>query len=73
VKLPRSTQPYVRLKQGFVYLVAIIDWYSRKVLSWRFSNTMHTSFCIEALEEAISRHGSPEYFNADQGAQFTAE
>ena len=60
---------YIRVRHGFVYLVAVIDWYSRKVLSWRLSNTMDTSFCIEALET----HGTPEYFNTDQGAQFTSE
>ena len=64
---------YVRLTKGFAYLVAVIDWYSRKVLSWRLSNTMDTSFCTEALQEAISTYGIPEYFNTDQGAQFTAE
>jgi putative transposase len=64
---------YVRLRQGFAYLVAVIDWYSRKVLSWRLSNTMDTSFCTEALQEAIDAYGAPEYFNTDQGAQFTAE
>lgn len=63
----------MRLKQGFAYLVAVIDWYSRKVLSWRLSNTMDTSFCTDALQEAISLYGAPEYFNTDQGAQFTAE
>ncbi len=56
-----------------MYLVAIIDWYSRKVLSWRVSNTMDTDFCIDALEEALQRHGTPEIFNTDQGAQFTSE
>jgi putative transposase len=64
---------YIRLLHGFVYLVAVIDWYSRKVLSWRLSNTMDTSFCIEALQEALDIYGTPEYFNTDQGAQFTAE
>jgi len=64
---------YVRLEHGFAYLVAVIDWYSRKVLSWRLSNTMDTAFCIEALEEAIRTYGPPEYFNTDQGAQFTAK
>jgi putative transposase len=63
---------YVRLKHGFAYLVAVIDWYSRKVLSWRLSNTMDTSFCLETLEEAIQKQGAPEYFNTDQGAQFTS-
>lgn len=56
-----------------MYLVAIIDWYSRKVLSWRVSNTMDTDFCVDALEEALQRHGTPEIFNTDQGVQFTSE
>jgi putative transposase len=56
-----------------VYLVAIIDWYSRRVLSWRMSNTLDSRFCVEALEEALERFGQPEIFNSDQGAQFTAE
>ena len=56
-----------------MYLVAIMDWYSRRVLAWRVSNTMDTAFCIEALEDAIQRHGVPEIFNTDQGAQFTSE
>ena len=64
---------YIPLKKGFLYLVAIKDWYSRKVLSWRLSNTMDTSFCISALEEALARHGIPEIFNTDQGVQFTSE
>ena len=64
---------YVRLPHGFVYLVAIIDWYSRKVLSWRISNTMDTVFCVDCLEEALQRHGKPEIFNTDQGCQFTSE
>ena len=64
---------YIRVRHGFVYLVAVIDWYSRKVISWRISNTMDTSFCIEALEEALEIYRSPEYFNTDQGAQFTSE
>ena len=59
--------------RGAVTMYAVIDWYSRKVLSWRLSNTMDTSFCIEALNEALSKHGTPEYFNTDQGAQFTSE
>ena len=62
---------YIRLEQGFVYLVAIMDWYSRRVLSWRLSNTMDTSFCIEALKEAL-QHGKPQVFNSDQGSQFTS-
>jgi len=64
---------YVRLTQGFAYLVAIIDWHSRKVLSWKLSNTMDTGFCVEALKEALGRYGVPEYFNTDQGAQFTSD
>lgn len=64
---------YIRLPRGFVYLVAIIDWYSRKVLSWRLSNTMDASFCVDSLEEAIQDHGRPEIFNTDQGAQFTSD
>lgn len=64
---------YIRLKGGFVYLVAIIDWYSRKVLSWKLSTTMDTRFCIECLEEAVFFHGKPEIFNTDQGSQFTSE
>jgi len=61
------------MAKGFAYLVAIMDWYSRRVLSWRLSNTMDTSFCVEALEEAIDLHGAPEIFNTDQGSQFTSE
>lgn len=64
---------YIRVGRGFAYLVAVIDWYSRKVLSWRLSNTMDTSFCVEALQEALTTHGSPEIFNTDQGSQFTSE
>lgn len=64
---------YVRLLHGFVYLVAIMDWYSRKVLSWRISNTMEAEFCVACLEEALQRYGAPEIFNTDQGSQFTSE
>lgn len=64
---------YVRLSQGFVYLVAIMDWYSRYVLSWRLSNTLDTSFCIEALEDALLLYGCPKIFNSDQGTQFTSD
>lgn len=63
---------YIPMKKGFLYLVAIIDWFSRKVLSWRLSNTMDTGFCIEALDEAIKNYGTPEIFNSDQGSQFTS-
>jgi len=62
---------YIRLEEGFVYLVAIMDWYSRYLLSWRVSNTMDTSFCVEALEEAL-KYARPEIFNTDQGSQFTS-
>jgi putative transposase len=64
---------YVRLAHGFVYLVAIMDWYSRKVLAWRISNTMDVSFCIDCLEDAIQTYGAPEIFNSDQGSQFTSD
>ena len=64
---------YVPMARGFVYVVAIMDWYSRKVLAWRVSNTMDADFCVDALEEAISRYGVPEIFNTDQGAQFTSD
>lgn len=64
---------YIRLARGFGYLVAILDWYSRKVLSWRVSNTIDTRFCVDALEDALGRYGRPEVFNSDQGSQFTAE
>ena len=63
---------YIPMKKGFLYLIAVIDWFSRKVLSWRLSNTMDTGFCIEALEEALKNHGRPEIFNTDQGSQFTS-
>ena len=60
------------MQRGFLYLVAIMDWYSRKVLAWRLSNTMDADFCIEALKEALAKHGTPEIFNTDQGGQFTS-
>ena len=63
---------YIPMRRGFVYLVAIVDWYSRRVLAWRLSNTLTTDFCIEALQEAIARYGAPEIFNTDQGSQFTS-
>ena len=63
---------YIPMAQGFLYLVAIIDWASRAVLAWRLSNTMDTSSCIAALDEALARHGTPKIFNTDQGAQFTS-
>ena len=64
---------YIRLARGFAYLVAIIDWYSRRVLSWRISNSMEAVFCVDCLEEALRSHGKPEIFNSDQGSQFTSE
>ena len=67
----RADITYIRLAGGFVYLVAVIDWFSRYVLSWAMSITMDVAFCVEALEQAI-RHGHPEIFNTDQGAQFTS-
>ena len=59
------------MAKGFVYLAVVLDWFSRRVLSWRVSITMEASFCITALEEALARHGKPEIFNTDQGSQFT--
>jgi putative transposase len=64
---------YVRLARGFVYLVAVIDWYSRKVLAWRVSNTLDGGFCVDCLGQALQDHGLPEIFNSDQGCQFTSE
>lgn len=64
---------YIRLAKGFAYLVAIIDWYSRCVLSWRISNSMDASFCVDCLEDALREHGRPEVFNSDQGSQFTSK
>ena len=72
VKSLWPTHPYIPMARGFVYLVAVMDWASRKVLSWRVSNTMDADFCIEALEEALERFGKPEIFNTDQGSQFTS-
>ena len=63
---------YVPMARGFVYLVAIVDWSSRRVLAWRLSITLTTDFCIEALEEALARFGKPDIFNTDQGSQFTS-
>jgi putative transposase len=63
---------YIRLARGFGYLVAVIDWYSRKVLSWRLSNSMDASFCVDCLEDALREHGRPLVFNSDQGSQFTS-
>ncbi len=60
------------MARGFVYLAAVVDWFSRKVLAWRLSISMDASFCIEAVEEALARHGRPAIFNTDQGSQFTS-
>ena len=64
---------YIPMAKGFMYLVAVMDWHTRRVLSWRVSNTLDSEFCVEALEEALERFGEPEIFNTDQGAQFTSE
>jgi putative transposase len=63
---------YIPMARGFVYLGAVVDWFSRRVLSWRLSITMETEFCTEALEEALAHHGKPKIFNTDQGSQFTS-
>lgn len=79
LKIRRSNQvwtadiTYIPLRRGFMYLVAVMDWYSRKVLSWRVSNTLEADFCVEALQDAIHSHGCPDIFNTDQGSQFTSE
>jgi putative transposase len=64
---------YIPMARGFIYLAAVVDWFSRRVLAWKLSITMETSFCIEALEEALSRNEKPEIFNTDQGSQFSSE
>jgi len=64
---------YIPMERGFVYLTVVLDWFSRRVLSWRVSITMEAAFCIEALEEALARHGKPDIFNTDQGSQFTGQ
>src|SRR6202035_943282 len=64
---------YIAMRQGFLYLVAIIDWATRRVLSWRLSTTLTAGFCVKALSEALARFGKPGIFNTDQGAQFTSE
>ena len=63
---------YIPMRRGFLYLVAIMDWYSRKVLAWRLSNSMDAAFCVDALKDALAKHGTPEIFNTDQGSQFTS-
>jgi putative transposase len=64
---------YIPMRRGFLYLVAIMDWATRKVLAWRLSNTMEAEFCVEALKDALARYGPPEIFNSDQGSQFTSD
>jgi putative transposase len=64
---------YIPMARGFVYLVVVLDWFSRRVLSWRVSITLEADFCVEAVEEALARHGKPAIFNTDQGSQFTSE
>ena len=64
---------YIPMAKGFVYLMAVIDWHTRRVMAWRLSNTLTTDFCLEALDEAIARYGVPKIFNTDQGSQFTSE
>ena len=79
LKIDRANQvwcmdiTYVPIEGGFVYLCAVLDWHSRQVLAWRLSNSMDTSFCLEALREAIAIHGVPQIMNTDQGSQFTSE
>src|ERR1700690_3941828 len=72
VKSLRPTHPYVPMAKGFVYLVAVMDWFSRRVLSWRVSISMDSDFCVAALREAMEKYGRPEIFNTDQGVQFTS-
>jgi putative transposase len=64
---------YIPMARGFVYLAAVVDWFSRRVLAWRLSITLETEFCLEAVGEALARHGKPEIFNTDQGSQFTSQ
>ena len=63
---------YIQMARGFVYLVVVLDWFSRRILSWRVSITLEVDFCLEAVEEALARYGKPEIFNSDQGSQFTS-
>ena len=72
MKLLRPTHPYIPMAKGFVYLVAVMDWFSRRVLAWRLSITLETDFCVAALRDALERHGRPDIFNTDQGVQFTS-
>jgi putative transposase len=63
---------YIPMARGFVYLTAVMDWFTRRILAWRLSNTMEASFCIDAVEEVLAKHGCPQIFNTDQGSQFTS-
>ena len=63
---------YIPMARGFVYLAAVVDWFSRRVLLWRLSITLETEFCLDAVNEALARHGKPENINTDQGGQFTS-
>lgn len=67
-----SDVTYIPMQKGFLYLIAVMDWYSRRVLSWRLSNTLDADFCVEALKEALAKYGKPAIFNTDQGSQFTS-
>lgn len=67
-----SDVTYIPMQKGFLYLIAVMDWYSRRVLSWRLSNTLGADFCVEALKEALAKYGKPAIFNTDQGSQFTS-
>ena len=69
----RADITYIPMKRGFVYLFAVLDWASRRVLAWRLSNTLMTDFCLDAVQEAITRYGLPTIFNTDQGCQFTSQ
>ena len=71
--MPRSTHPYIPMRKGYFYLVVVMDWFSRKVLSYKLSNSLDADFCVEVLQEALGRFGPPEIFNTDQGCQFTSE
>ena len=70
--LVRGYHLYIPMRKGFLYLVVVMDWHSKKVLSWRLSNTMDADFCVAALEEALAKNGKPDIFNTDQGSQFTS-
>ena len=71
-RIRRQYLTYIPMARGFVYLAAVVDWFSRRVLAWRLSITLEVAFCLEAVEDALARHGRPEIFNTDQGSQFTS-